>query len=289
MEPDFAIVGAGRVGTALAVLLARAGYGFVGAASRSHGSAQAACEAVGRGEATTEPGEIVGLADLLFITTPDDAIRSTCRALAEIGALRRGCVVAHTSGAYSAELLAPLRSHRAAVGSLHPLQTFPTVDRAVEALPGSWCCIDGDPAAVEVLEHAATALDCRVMVIASEGKALYHAAAAVASNYLVTLEHAALKLDTAAGVEPRAAIESLLPLIKATVANIESVGIPQALTGPIARGDVETVRRHIEAIERKAPDLLGLYRLLGRETVEVAREKGTLCPERAEELLRLLD
>ena len=288
MSRTFAIVGAGKVGTALACLLARARYDFLGAAGRAIESARAACEFAGSGRPTTSAPELTRDAELVFITTPDDAIATVCGELAEASGFARGAVVAHCSGAHPSTILEPARSCGALIGSMHPLQSFATAQQAVRVLPGSYCCIEGDADAVQVLSAAARAIEARVMTIPTEGKALYHAAAVVACNFLVALEHAALKLDEAAGIHSGDAMQSLLPLIKGTVSNLETVGIPQCLTGPIARGDVETTRRHLEAIGRKLPDLLPLYKVLGLETIEVALAKGTLSEERAAELRRML-
>ncbi len=288
MPHRFAIIGAGTVGRALARLLSGQGHEFVGAASRSIGSAQAACELAGAGHPSEDPAELAREADLVFITTPDDAIGGVCAHLGRARALRPETVVAHCSGALSSNVLADARSCGAHVGSMHPLQTLASPEQAVALLPGSWCCIEGDEPAVEVLECVARALSMHAFRIRTEAKPLYHAAAIVSSNYLVALQAAALKLAAAAGIEPADALHALLPLIRGTVSNIEALGIPAALTGPIARGDVETVRRHLAALAAHAPDLLDLYRVLGREAIEVARDKGTLQRDQAAEILDLL-
>lgn len=283
----FAIVGAGKVGTALAKLLSDAGYEFAGAASRSIQSAEAACRFVGTGQASADAAALTCQAGLVFITTPDDAIGSVCERLVEENAFMPGSIVAHCSGALPSTVLESARTNGAHVGSMHPLQSFATIEQAVNLLPGSYCCIEGDPEAVRVLEQVAIALRAKVMVIPTESKTLYHAAAVMACNYLVALQNAALKLGQAAGIGRAEGLRALLPLIKGTVNNLEKVGIPQALTGPVARGDVETVRRHMEAIGAQAPELLPLYKLLGREAVEVALAKGTLNEDRAAELMEL--
>ncbi len=288
MNATFAIVGAGKVGTALARLLADAGYEFVGAASRSLESARTACRFAGAGTPTAHAADLVRGAALVFITTPDDAIQSVCGELAEAGAFTPGAVVAHCSGALPSSILGRARAAGAHVGSMHPLQSFATVEQAVAILPGSYCCVEGDPQAADLLKAVAAALDMHVMVIPAERKALYHAAGCMASNYFVALENAVLELSEAAGIARDVALRALLPLLKGTVANMEQVGIPQCLTGPIARGDVETVRRHLEAIEAAAPEMLPVYRILGREAVKVALAKGTLAPDGAAHLLGLL-
>lgn len=288
VSPRFAIVGAGKVGTALASLLSQAGYAFVGAASRSLRSAESLTQAVGRGEATADAAFLTSRADLVFITTPDDAIKPVCDNLAARGAFRAGSIVAHCSGAHSSALLESARAGGAHVASLHPLQTFATVEQATGTLAGSYCCIEGDAEAVRVLQDVARAIRAKVMVIPTGAKVLYHAAAVVACNYLVALENAALKLDLAAGIDAAQALRSLLPLIKATVSNLERVGVAQSLTGPVARGDVATVRGHLEAIGSHVPHLLPVYKALGREAVEIALARGSLTPEQADQLLGML-
>ncbi len=288
MPHRFAIIGAGTVGRALARLLSGQGYEFLGAASRSIESARAACEFAGAGRPTRDAAGLVREAGLVLITTPDDAIGEVCAHLGRTRALRPETVVAHCSGALSSNVLGDARTCGACVGSMHPLQTLASPEQAIVLLPGSWCCIEGDEAAVEVLECVAHALSMHTVRIRTEAKSLYHAAATCASNYLVALQAAALKLAAVAGIDSADALPALLPLIKGTVSNIDALGVPAALTGPIARGDVETVRRHMEVLVADAPDLLDLYRVLGREAVEVAREKGTLQRDPAAEILDIL-
>lgn len=284
---SFAIVGAGKVGTALARLLSRSGYRFLGAASRTPSSARAACEFAGCGRAATEAAELTAEADLVFLTPPDDVIAEVCANLAQASGFRQGAVVAHCSGAHPSTILQPAADCGAETGSMHPLQSFATAEEAVKVMPGSYCCIEGTGRAVEVLTGVAERIGAHVMTVPTRHKALYHAAAVMACNFLVALENAALKLDEAAGLDPDEARLALLPLIKGTVNNLENVGIPDCLTGPIARGDVETTRRHMDAILEEIPALLPLYKKLGAETVEVARAKGTLSEARATKLLEM--
>ncbi|MFO8009143.1 MAG: NAD(P)-binding domain-containing protein, partial [Candidatus Brocadiia bacterium] len=166
----FAIVGPGKVGTALARLLRRGGYEFVGAAGRSLESAEAACAFAGGGRATTQAEEITRTADLVLLTVPDDSIEPVCQKLAGSGAFGAGTIVAHCSGALPSSILRAAADAGAHVGSLHPMQSFASAEQALRTLPGSACCVEGDPEAVRVLTDAARALDCHVVAIPTAGK-----------------------------------------------------------------------------------------------------------------------
>ncbi len=289
MPLRFAIVGPGRVGSALARLLSEADYTFLGASGRTVSSARQACALAGTGRPTDDPCELAPRADLLFITTPDEAVRHVAAALGRGRALKAGAVVAHCSGALTSSILADVRTCGAHAGSLHPLQSFATVDQALALLSGSYCCIEGDSPAVAVLDDVARALRMHVVRVATEHKALYHAAAVLASNGLVALQAAAVRLASQAGVAPPEALPALLPLVKGTVSNLERVGLPAALTGPVERGDIDTVERHLRAIRQQAPDLLGLYCALGIQTLQVAADKGSISAQQRRRLLDILD
>lgn len=279
-----AIVGAGRVGAALGCLLSRAGHRIVGVSCRSIQKARKAKAAAGAEIASCEPAEITKSADVVFITTPDDVIGPLAESLADLNAFQAGASVIHCSGALSSEILAPARRCLAGVGSLHPLQSFATVSQAVRNLPGSFCCIEGDPQTVPILKRLVRDLNGRELEIPPASKVLYHAAACVACNYFVALVQLALSIDKAAGIERETALASLLPLMRGTLDNIENAGIPQCLTGPISRGDAHTVRRHLEALSEALPQAAHLYCELGRLTADIAQEKGTLSKEKAEQL-----
>jgi predicted short-subunit dehydrogenase-like oxidoreductase (DUF2520 family) len=283
-----AIIGCGIVGTAIGKLLARAGYPITGVTTRTLETAKEAGRVIGAGRFSDTPWDISKGAQVVFITTPDDAIASTCEAIASHKGLTTGAVVMHCSGALASGVLSAARRCGAVVASLHPLQSFASVDQAERLVPGSFCAVEGDDEALPVVRKLVKDLGGILMEMTPEGKTLYHAAAVVASNYLVTLMHLALELNRMAGVASSQAFEALQPLIKGTLSNIDARGIPEALTGPIARGDVETVMGHLEAMRQQAPKLLALYRILGLYTVGLATEKGTLGKDRAERLMALL-
>ncbi len=278
-------IGAGKVGTSLALLLQRAGETVVGVASRSPASAEAFARRLGC--PVLPPPEVARRADVLFLTTNDDALAKVAGELGTAAAFRAGQVVLHTSGALTSAVLAPAAARGAYTVSLHPLQTFASVDEALALLPGSYFSIEGDDRGYPVALEIVRKLGGRCFFLSAPAKVLYHAAACVASNYLVGLVSCSLAMLGAAGVPEEMRLEALLPLLKGTLSNIERLGIPAALTGPLARGDVGTVRAHLEAL-RPFPDLARVYRVLGEQTLGVAVAKGNLTPQQAEALRQAL-
>ena len=277
-------LGAGTVGAALAQCLVGAGYRVVAVSSRSKASALRLVAQAPGARALCNAQEVADTAELVFVTTPDSAIP-------EIAGMVRwhpGQMVVHCSGADSTDVLEPARAQGAWVGVFHPLQSFATPAQALENLPGSTFALEGESPLIEVLERMAEALGGRSLRLRPEQKALYHASAVIASNYLVTLTAVAASLWQEFGVDRHEAVAALLPLVRGTVANIERVGIPDCLTGPIARGDSNTIRKHLDALASHAPALLPLYRQLGYQSVPLAVEKGALTSEKAEEIKKLL-
>lgn len=288
MKPTFAILGCGKVGVTLACHLAAAGFRPVAFASRRPASAQAAAEAAGGGRVCGKVWEAAGEADVVFITTPDAAIQSVAQTLADRRALKRGAVVLHCSGALASTLLAPVREGGAHAGSLHPLQSFAAPVLAHNPFQGIIMAAEGEDRALGVCREAAGALGAELITLETENKALYHAAAVVASNYLVTLLAVAVRLLEGSGIAPEAGLKVLLPLVRGTLQNVEERGIPQALTGPIARGDRETVASHCRKIGQSLPDVLPFYRLMGTHTLPLAEAQGGLDPEALRALTALL-
>jgi len=284
------IIGAGKVGTALAALLKKRGYRVLGIASRSLSSAQAASDYIGGGvRFSTSPWELTPEADLVFLTTPDGAIAQVAEEVASRGGFRPGQVVAHTSGALPSSILEPAKAKGAWIGSLHPLQSLADPRMAEEALPKSTFCLEGDPQAVKVLGEVVEAIGGEAFTIPTAQKPLYHAAAVLASNFLVTLLYASGGLYNAMGLDWPTAWKTLKPLVEGTLRNVEALGPIEALTGPVARGDVGVVRDHLEALRALPETYIELYKGICRMTVEVALKKGTLSPEAASQILRLLE
>ncbi|MFC1860497.1 Rossmann-like and DUF2520 domain-containing protein [Chloroflexota bacterium] len=280
----FGFIGAGTVGTALAVRLSSKGYPVISVSSRSQTYAGKLAEAVSGCHAYSNNQDVADTAELICITTPDDAIASVASEIR----WHKGQSVVHCSGALSTDILEPARKLGARVGAFHPLQTFASVREAIENIPGSTFAVEAKEPLLSTLKEMATALDGNWIELKASDKMAYHAAAVIACNYLVTLVKLATDLWQSFNVSPSEATQALLPLIRGTLHNIDTVGIPQCLTGPIARGDVETIKKHIDTLQRVAPALLPAYQELGRQTIPIALAKGKINQRQAEELKTIL-
>lgn len=277
-------IGAGTTGTALAVRLSQKGYPVLAVSSRSLASAQRLAELVTDCKAYESAQEVADISDLVFITTPDDIIAR----IAQETQWHAGQSVVHCSGAHSVDILEPARQLGANVGSFHPLQTFAGVQQAIENLPGSAFALEAEEPLLSMLKELASILDGNWAELKPGDKALYHAAAVFVSNYLVTLVRLALDLWQDFGVPPEEATQALLPLLKGTVNNIENIGLPNCLTGPVARGDLGTISKHLSVLNNRNSSLLSTYKELGLQTIPIALAKGKVDEKRAEELRTLL-
>ena len=277
-------IGAGTVGTALAVRLSSKDYQVIAVSSRSQTSARKLAQAVSGCRAFNNNQDVADAAELIFVTTPDDAIAS----VAAETQWHRGQSVVHCSGALSVDILESARKLGTRVGAFHPLQTFASVKQAIENIPGSTFAVEAEEPLLSTLKDMATALDGHWIELKANDKVAYHAAAVIACNYLVTLVKLATDLWQSFNIPQSQATQALLPLIRGTIHNIDTVGIPQCLTGPIARGDIETIKKHLDALQKAAPALLSAYQELGRQTIPIALAKGKINQHRAEELQAIL-
>ena len=277
-------IGAGTVGTALAVRLNHSGYSVVAVYSRSRASADKLAQAAGGVRVFNSSQEVADNADFVFITTPDDAIAPVASQVN----WHSGQSVVHCSGADSVASLQPAQKAGAKVGAFHPLQTFAGVNQAINNLPGSTFALEAEEPLLKTLQEMAESLDGHWVVLKASDKVIYHASAVIACNYLVTLVKLATDLWQTFDVSSPEATRALLPLLRGTLNNIENIGIPNCLTGPIARGDIGTINKHLEALKQTAPNLLPTYRELGRQTVPVALAKGKIDQAKAKELETIL-
>jgi predicted short-subunit dehydrogenase-like oxidoreductase (DUF2520 family) len=282
-SPAIGFIGAGTTGTALAVRLAQRDYPVAAVSSRSLTSAETLAARISGCKVCNGAQEVADIAGLVFITTPDDTISKVAAEVKWHDAQN----VVHCSGAHSVDILEPAKRSGANTGCFHPLQTFASVDHAIDNIPGSTFAIEAEGPLASMLKEMATSLEGDWVTLKAGDKVLYHAAAVFACNYLVTLVKLATDLWQTFEVPPAQATKALMPLLRGTLSNIENVGLPNCLTGPIARGDLGTISRHLESLSKQAPSLLDIYKELGRQTIPIALAKGKIDSQRAEELTTL--
>ena len=272
-KSEVSIVGAGRLGTTLAVALAERGYSIRSLVARSVKSARKAASLLDADVQVLAAKEMRTLinADLFLITVPDDQIASVARELSEINADRKVTAL-HTSGALSSEVLKPLKKKGWYTGSIHPLMSVSAVRDA--SLEGAFWSVEGDRSALRLAKEIVRDLGGKSFSIRSEDKPLYHAAAVMVSGNVVALFDVALEMLAGCGLDRKTARAVLSPLIASTVRNLETKTPEESLTGTFSRGDVETVKLHLAALKRKnLADARELYRLLGQRSLKLTKEQ----------------
>jgi predicted short-subunit dehydrogenase-like oxidoreductase (DUF2520 family) len=270
---EVSIIGAGRLGTALAIALEARGYRIRSLVARRRESARKAAAHLDAKLATLAARQIrqIPLSDLVLISTPDDQIANVALKLGSLNAGHKP-VVLHTSGALSSEILAPLRARGWSTGSIHPLIS---VTDPQAPIAGAFWCVEGDPRAVRLAKTIVRDLGGTSFSINSAEKPLYHAAAVMTSGHVTALFDVALEMLVACGLTRKTARQILQPLLVSTVNNLETQDPAAALTGSFARGDVETIKRHLAALkDHKLADALELYCKLGQRSTKLSK-KGT--------------
>ena len=270
-KPELSIVGTGRLGTTLALALHGKGYSIQTLVAHSARSARRAAALLNADVQVLAAKQLreVRAADLFLITTPDDQIAGVAEELSNL--ILPKAVALHTSGALSAAVLAPLSEKGWHTGSIHPLISVSDTTEGRAALEGAFGSVEGDTAALRVGKSIVRDLGGQSFSIRSEDKPLYHAAAVMASGNVVALFDVALEMLGQCGLTRKTARSILLPLIASTVHNLETKDPKQALTGTFARGDLETVKRHLAALKDNK-DALQLYRLLGKRSLKLTKE-----------------
>jgi predicted short-subunit dehydrogenase-like oxidoreductase (DUF2520 family) len=265
------IIGTGRLGTSLALALSEKGWTIRSLADKSLSAAKESRKIVGGGKATAD---WLGAADaaLLFLCIPDEEIEKTAARLARGGVDWRGKVVFHTSGILSSKTLWPLKRRGASIASFHPIQSFSSKRTPPERFKNIYYGVEGDSRALSIAKKIIRRLGGRTLLIKPQDKPLYHAACSMASNLLVPLFDLSCELLRAVGIKGRKAGLVLFPLIEGTLRNVKHLDVETALTGPIARGDEQTVKRHLRAL-RKFPEALRAYKILGGRALQLAQKK----------------
>jgi predicted short-subunit dehydrogenase-like oxidoreductase (DUF2520 family) len=279
MAGTLSIIGAGRVGRALGRRLRELGWKIGAVVASSESSARKAVRSIGAGRAHAFLTRQVLAAQVILITTQDHSVAGIAGELARIGAEElRGKIVLHTSGALSSDVLDPVRRCGAAVGSMHPLQTFSGV--GVPPLEGRVFTIEGDVVAARMARQMARALGAVPVQIDGSKKPLYHAAGALAAGNVLALMEAATRLMAAAGMKRREAVHALLPLTRQVLENFERLGPRAAWTGPLSRGDYGVVAAHTEAMKDMPPEFARAYKEVNRlAAVVLAQDSAAMLAE----------
>ena len=284
-ESTIGFIGSGAVGGSLAVAFSRAGYSVVATSSRTFSSAQALAGRIPGSKAFTTAQAVADLADVVFITTPDDAIGPVASGIR----WRPGQGAVHCSGAASLDVLTDAADQGAVAGAFHPLQAFSSVENGVKSIPGITFGIEGGEGMRAYLADMARGVGGNPITLKAEDKPLYHLSGVMMGNLLTVLAAVAAELWTGLGMERADGVRALAPMIRQVSYNLEASGVPGAVAGPYARGDIGTIRKHLEALYARAPDVLPLYRELALAALPYAMEKGTLGPDRADEIRDVIE
>jgi len=288
----FAIIGAGKVGSVLGKVLVRRGATVVAVVSRSLSSARKAGRFLGCRNVSTSLSSIPEITDFILITTPHAAVEQVALDLSRTSHLDfKSLSVCHASGMLTAEVLEPVRRRGATVFSFHPLQTFPRdfpVSKIVPTARGIYYGVDGSAAGIRMARRLARMLEGKVVVIPPERRAFYHAACVLASNHLATMLSILEKMFGMLKTSEKNFFPVFEPIIMATLRNIKSTSPAEALSGPVARGGMETVADHFDAIKSDSPELIPYFTSLSLESVTLAVKKGSIGKTQAGALRNLI-
>jgi predicted short-subunit dehydrogenase-like oxidoreductase (DUF2520 family) len=279
------IIGAGKVGISLGYVLRSNGMNVMGISDIMPNALDTARGYLGTDTLyTIDSAEIVGACDVIAIAVQDRLIGEAAESIADRVGDLAGKLFFHTSGADSSSVLLPLEHKGAHVGSLHPLQTFPDIESAINVLPDTSIFIEGGDKALDVLHRVAENLGAKVYVIAGEDKVYYHLAAVFVCNLFSAL------MQAGAGIMRRIDIdfEPFIPIIRATMTNVEAKGPLDALTGPIVRGDDKTISSHLAAMS-DMPLHKEIYLALSKMAFQMAKERGMLDSRQADAIKLILD
>jgi predicted short-subunit dehydrogenase-like oxidoreductase (DUF2520 family) len=279
------IVGAGKVGTSLAYVLKNNGFDIAGVSDNVTPSLNTARGYLGNDVSYTKDNmDVVDASDIIAITTQDRVIQDIAREIDARAERLDGKLFFHTSGADPSSILSPLDKKGAFLGSLHPLQTFPDIESAIEVLPDTCIFIEGDKKAIPLLKRLGENIGAQVYVITGKDKVLYHLSAVFVCNLLCALFYAGKGIMDKINID----FEPFLPIIRATLKNIEHKGPLASLTGPIVRGDVKTVKAHLESIEdmelhRK------VYKALSEVALQMAGERKAISEDAMQAMKEILE
>jgi predicted short-subunit dehydrogenase-like oxidoreductase (DUF2520 family) len=276
-------IGAGRLGSALAWSLADRGLTIAAAASLLAADAERLAARI-PGCTIDSMQKVVDTSDLVFVTTPDEAIGSTA---AQLG-WRPGVSAVHCSGVTEVTALASASRAGAMIGGFHPMQTFGDPMAAVRSLPGCTITIEADEPLLATLNAIAARLECRVNRLPAGMRGRYHAAAGYTSQFINALFAEAIRIWQSWGATEEDAVRALLPLAKGTLSSIESAGIADGMPGPVSRGDIGSIEKHVAALSTMPPNVMEFYRVVCERTIALGMRRGAIDTEKAARLRQIL-
>lgn len=279
------VIGAGRLGTAVAWHCHRLGFRIAGVADKRPKQAWVVYSLLKLPYERMRPVEVASGSDVLFITTPDSSIEPEFQSVRR--SLVPGAIVVHCAGAMGVDAFKGAVEQGLDVLAMHPAQTFASHAQAIQALPGSLFALEGSRRGLAFGRRLARLLRGDCVLVKGRDRALYHAVCVFASNFLNGLFAAVEVGSGRLGISRRKAARAFVPLARVVLENIAASGAANSLTGPVERGDWQTVARHVAALEERAPGLVPAYRVLSRQLLGLARRRG-LADEAARRLRRVL-
>ncbi|MFW6124113.1 MAG: Rossmann-like and DUF2520 domain-containing protein [Acidobacteriota bacterium] len=281
-----AVIGAGRLGTTLGRALLKKGFTITAISCRSLSSAKKSAEIIGQGFPLTDNKKAIKNAEIIALTVPDDQIKDLVNELSSTELKHK--FIFHCSGILSSEILEPLKESGAVTACIHPIQSFSINSRDSQVFKDIYFSVEGNKKAQKLSNEIIKKLGGCCFPIDPKNKPLYHTACTMASNYLVVLLGLAENLLEKAGVKKEFRKGMLFPLVKGTLNNINRDGIVRSLTGPIARGDIETLKSHLKCL-KNSPSILRIYRELARQALEIAMTEKRLTQKKITEIKALLE
>jgi predicted short-subunit dehydrogenase-like oxidoreductase (DUF2520 family) len=273
------IIGCGHLGKSLARLWAdHLCFEISGVLNRSIESSVQAVNFIGSGVAISSLNEM-SPAQVYLIATPDNQIIDACQTLVESALLQAGNILFHCSGALSSEILGKAREQGVFICSVHPVKSFAEPAKAVESFTGTYCGVEGDLQALEIIEVAMQKIGASLFHVQAENKVFYHAASVMVCNYLTALMEVGLQTYQKSGLDRDTAVQVMQPMVRETLDNVFRLGTVDALTGPIARGDNVVVNNQMKALTQWYPAYAGLYASLGEVALQLSQQKGTASTE----------
>jgi predicted short-subunit dehydrogenase-like oxidoreductase (DUF2520 family) len=285
---NIAIIGAGRLGTSLAFAMSKKGYTIKALSCRSKNSVEESRQKIGHGIPSTDNVQTADKGEIIFLTVPDDEIERVVKELESSPLDWEGKVVLHCSGLLTSKALDPLKSKGAYTASVHPCLSFPKKQNKHDIFQNIFFALEGDEIAVAVTKNIVNKIGALHFIIRSENKACYHTACSMASNMSVVLLYTAISLLSECGIGENEAKKVLWPLVEGTLHNVNKIDILSALTGPVARGDLTTIKKHLAELN-KFPSSRQIYLDLAKQALEMAKRRNKVVGEKISAMEALLE